>query len=136
MASMGQDENRCAQRSPRGEVLPEAPAPRSAAIDLTYERQRHGGFVGREALLRQLDQQLIHELAQRRVVVTRGPETGKSAVLAVWMDRREVVGDRVPHHFIRRGWSNWDDPEALVVSLIAQVEARCSDAREPDADAL
>jgi hypothetical protein len=49
---------------------------------------------------------------------------GKSAVLAAWLARREAVGGIVPHHFIRRGWANWDDPEALVGSLVAQIEAR------------
>jgi hypothetical protein len=41
----------------------------------------------------------------------------------------------VPHHFIRRGWANWDDPEAMVGSLVAQIEARVADAHEPEADA-
>jgi len=41
----------------------------------------------------------------------------------------------VPHHFIRRGFANWDDPDALVDSLVAQIEARFPGAREPEANA-
>jgi hypothetical protein len=60
---------------------------------------------------------------------------GKSAVLAAWLARREAAGATVPHHFIRRGWADWDDPEALVGSLVAQIDARFPEAREPEADA-
>jgi len=102
------------------------------ALNFAYERQRHVGFVGRAALLAQLDQQLIEEPAQRWVVVTGGPGMGKSAVLAAWLARHEAAGEMVPHHFIRRGWANWDDPEAIVDSLVAQLEARASEAREPE----
>jgi WD40 repeat protein len=105
------------------------------ALNFAYERQRHAGFVGRAALLTQLDQQLIEEPAQRWVVVTGGPGMGKSAVLAAWLARREAAGDMVPHHFIRRGWANWDDPEAMVGSLVAQLEGRIPEARESEADA-
>ena len=104
------------------------------ALNFAYERQRHGGFVGRAALLAQLDQQLIEEPTERWVVVTGGPGMGKSAVLAAWLARREAAGDMVPHHFIRRGWANWDDPEAMVGSLVAQIESRVPEAREPEAD--
>jgi hypothetical protein len=104
------------------------------AIDFAYERQRHAGFVGRADLLARLDRQLIDDTAQRWVVVTGGPGMGKSAVLAAWLSRREAAGEIVPHHFIRRGWSNWDNPAALVDSLVAQMEARFPDLREPEAD--
>jgi hypothetical protein len=60
---------------------------------------------------------------------------GKSAVLAAWLARREAGGSAVPHHFIRRGFANWDDPEALVGSLVAQIEAQFPGARELEADA-
>ncbi|HET9624419.1 MAG TPA: AAA family ATPase [Kofleriaceae bacterium] len=103
-------------------------------IDFTAERARHARFVGRAALLAQLDGQLLAGPSQW-VVVTGGPGMGKSAVLAAWLARRDAAGGPVPHHFIRRGRSNWDDPEALVSSLIAQIEARYSDVREVAADA-
>jgi hypothetical protein len=41
---------------------------------------------------------------------------------------------QVPHHFIRRGWADWNDPEAIVGSLVTQVEARVSGARDPDSE--
>jgi hypothetical protein len=107
---------------------------RSRAIDFTIERQRHAGFVGRAELLGRLDELLIADRTDRRVVVTGGPGMGKSAVLAAWLARREAAGDVVPHHFIRRGWANWDDPETLVGSLVAQIEARFVEPREPEAD--
>ena len=60
---------------------------------------------------------------------------GKSALLAAWLARRELAGAVVPHHFIRRGEYDWDDPAKLVGSLVAQLEARFPAQREPEADA-
>jgi len=60
---------------------------------------------------------------------------GKSAVLAAWLARREASGDAVPHHFIRRGEYDWDDPTKLVGSLVAQIEARFPGQREPEGNA-
>jgi hypothetical protein len=59
--------------------------------------------VGRTALLARLGRLLIDEPAGRWVVVTGGPRMGKRTLLAAWLARREAAGDRVPHHFIRRG---------------------------------
>jgi hypothetical protein len=60
---------------------------------------------------------------------------GKSALLAQWLARREAAGDPVPHHFIRRGEYDWDDPAKLADSLVAQIVARFPDHPEPEADA-
>src|SRR5689334_20685879 len=105
------------------------------AISFALERLRHAGFVGRARLLSRLDQLLVTDTVDRWVVVTGGPGMGKSAVLAAWLAHREAAGGMVPHHFIRRGFANWDDPEALVGSLVAQIETRFPGAREPEADA-
>jgi nucleoside phosphorylase len=118
-----------------GEVPAGAPPLPREAISFAYERQRHVGFVGRADLLARLDRELIEDTAQRWVVVTGGPGMGKSAALATWLARREAAGDTVPHHFIRRGWADWDDPEAMVGSLVAQIDARFPDLCEPEADA-
>src|SRR6185295_5157099 len=104
-------------------------------IDYGIERQRHEGFVGREALLDRLDELLIADGADRWVVVTGGPGMGKSALLAAWLGRRERAGAVVPHHFIRRGQYDWDDPAKLVSSLVAQLEERHPGVCEPEADA-
>lgn len=108
--------------------------PRAGLIDFTAERQRHVQFVGREALLDRLDHLLVAGSTDRWVLVTGGPGMGKSALLAAWLARRMAVGAAVPHHFIRRGEYDWDDPTMLVGSLVAQIEARFPDQREPDAD--
>jgi len=100
-------------------------------IDYSIERQRHEGFVGRAALLARLDQLLILDRTDRWVVVTGGPGMGKSALLAAWLDRREASGACVPHHFIRRGEYDWDDPAKLVGSLVGQIEERFPGLREP-----
>ena len=105
------------------------------AADYAIERQRHDGFVGRAALLARLDQLLITDRADRWVVVTGGPGTGKSALLATWLAQREQRGEVVPHHFIRRGEYDWDDPAHLVSSLISQIEQRFPDRREPVTEA-
>jgi len=53
-----------------------------------------------------------------------------------WLAHREAAGGMVPHHFIRRGFANWDDPEALVGSLVAQIETQFPGGRaKPEADA-
>jgi WD40 repeat protein len=78
---------------------------------------------------------LIADSADRVVVVTGGPGMGKSALLTTWLARRETAGTVVPHHFIRRGEYDWDDPAKLVGSLVAQIEARFPDQHEPQANA-
>ena len=103
-------------------------------IDFGIERQRHEGFVGRAALLDRLDHMLVADRTDRWVVVTGGPGMGKSAMLAAWLARREAAATMVPHHFIRRGEYDWDDPAKLVSSLVAQMEGCFPDQREPDAD--
>jgi predicted ATPase len=65
-------------------------------------------------LLAELDRRLIEDSANRWVVVTGGPGMGKRALLAALLTQREAAGDRVPHHFIRRGEYDWDDPAKLV----------------------
>jgi len=104
-------------------------------LDYCIERQRHEGFVGRDAVLARLDQLLIGTTVDRWVVITGGPGMGKSALLAAWLARCEQAGDVVPHHFIRRGQYNWDDPATLVSSLVAQIEERFAGSREANADA-
>jgi 3',5'-cyclic AMP phosphodiesterase CpdA len=104
-------------------------------VDYSIERRRHESFVGREDLLDRLDQLLVTETADRWVLVTGGPGMGKSALIAWWLARRERAGDRVPHHFIRRGEYDWDDPGKLVGSLVWQIEQRFPAQREPDEDA-
>ena len=101
-------------------------------FDYTNERQRHERFVGREALLARLDALLVDDSADRWVVVTGGPGMGKSAILSAWLARREAAGAVVPHHFIRRGAYDWDDPAQMVGSLVAQLDERFPGAREPD----
>jgi len=101
-------------------------------FDYTNERQRHEKFVGREALLARLDELLVADGVDRWVVVTGGPGMGKSAVLSAWLARREAAGAVVPHHFIRRGAYDWDDPTQLVGSLVAQIGESFPGTREPD----
>src|SRR6185436_785753 len=85
--------------------------------------------------LARLDQLLVGGAADLWVVVTGGPGMGKSALLAAWLRHREAAGAIVPHHFIRRGEYDWDVPAKLVGSLVAQLEERFPELREPDADA-
>src|SRR5262249_48894473 len=82
-----------------------------------------------------LDDLLIADEVDRWVVVTGGPGVGKSALLARWLAQREAAGVMVPHHFIRRGEYDWDDPVKLVGSLVAQLEEMSPELREPEIDA-
>jgi AAA ATPase domain len=102
-------------------------------LDYGIERQRHEGFLGREAVLAELDRLLVEDQTDRWVVVTGGPGMGKSAILAAWLARREAVGVGVPHHFIRRGFYGWDEPAKIMRSLAAQIEVSYPAQRDPDA---
>jgi WD40 repeat protein len=103
-------------------------------FDYSSERQRHEKFVGRAGLLARLDQLLVDSETDRWVVITGGPGMGKSALLAAWLARRQAAGALVPHHFIRRGAYDWDDPAKLVGSLVAQIDEGFPDLREPTGD--
>jgi WD40 repeat protein len=103
-------------------------------FDYKTERARHERFVGRAALLFRLDQLLLDD-EDRWVVITGGPGMGKSALLAAWLARRAVAGAVVPHHFIRRGLYDWDDPGRLIGSLVAQLEDGFPAFREPEEEA-
>jgi nucleoside phosphorylase len=109
--------------------------PRAASerLDYSIERQRHTEFVGREAILAQLDRLLLEDDIDRWVVVTGGPGMGKSAILTAWLNRCELAGAVVPHHFIRRRLYGWDVPAKIVGSLAAQIEERYPGQRDPDA---
>ncbi|HWO25713.1 MAG TPA: ATP-binding protein [Kofleriaceae bacterium] len=85
-------------------------------LDYSNERQRHERFIGRAALLERLDHLLVTDGVDRWVVITGGPGMGKSALLSAWLTRREAAGAAVPHHFIRRGEYDWDDPSKLASS--------------------
>jgi AAA ATPase domain/WD domain, G-beta repeat len=106
----------------------------SGLIDFSVERQRHARFVGRKDVLARLDEALLAPGPSSWVVVTGGPGMGKSALLAAWLARREAAGEVVPHHFIRRGQYDWDDPAKLVGSLVAQLAVRFPDARGAEGD--
>ena len=102
-------------------------------LDYSIERQRHEGFVGREAVLAELERSLVGGETDHWVVVIGGPGMGKSAILAAWLAGREAAGAVVPHHFIRRGQYGWDEPATIVRSLAAQVEASYPAQRDPEA---
>jgi WD40 repeat protein len=102
-------------------------------LDYGIERQRHQGFIGREAVLAELDWLLVADETDRWVVVTGGPGMGKSAILAAWFARRQAAGAVVPHHFIRRGEGGWDEPAKITGSLAAQIEESYPAERDPDA---
>ncbi|HEX2687179.1 MAG TPA: CHAT domain-containing protein [Kofleriaceae bacterium] len=102
-------------------------------LDYAIERQRHEGFIGRAAVLAELDRLLVEDKTDHWVVVTGGPGMGKSAILAAWLARREEAGAIVPHHFIRRGFYGWDEPAKIVRSLAAQIEACYPAQRDLDA---
>jgi WD40 repeat protein len=103
-------------------------------IDYAIERQRHEGFIGRTAQLAELDELLLANRSDCWVLVSGGPGMGKSALVAAWLARRELAGVTIPHHFIRRGEYDWDNPAKLVGSLVGQIEERFPDLRESKDD--
>jgi hypothetical protein len=121
------------REQPMDDGTPPSSRSRAELIDFTLERQRHVRFVGREDVLARLDEWLLGSGAAGWVVVTGGPGTGKSAVLAEWLARREAAGALVPHHFVRRQVATWDQPEVIAASLAAQIEAMFSELCDPEA---
>jgi len=91
-------------------------------------------FVGREEVLARLDEWLDEDDEAGWVIVTGGPGMGKSAILAAWLARREAAGVRVPHHFIRRQMSDWDQPDVIESSLATQIEERFPKLVDPNAE--
>ncbi len=113
---------------------PQPSQTRTGLIDFTIERQRHRRFVGRKDVLAQLDGWLLGPGDDRWVVVTGSAGMGKSAVLSAWLERREAAGAVVPHHFVRRQVSDWDQPERIADSLAAQIEAMFPELCDPSAN--
>jgi hypothetical protein len=106
---------------------------RGQHLDNSIERPYCQGFVGREAMLAELDRLLLDDETDRRVVVTGGPGMGKTAILANWLVRCEAARVIVPHHFIWRGRYSCRDPSAIARSIAAQIEDRYPAHRDPEA---
>ena len=104
------------------------------SIDFRLERGRHETLLGREDVLAELDR-LLGPAGDSRgwVLLKGGPGMGKSALLAHYLARLEGQGQRVPHHFLRRGVRNWDQPDVVARNLAAQVEALFPRQAHPDA---
>ncbi len=91
-------------------------------IDFAGERIRHESFWGRDDVLTQLDQWLLGGRQRGYVLIIGGPGMGKSAILNDWLRRRQKAGERVLHHFLRRGQQDWDQPTSVMRNLAAQIE--------------
>uniref|UniRef100_UPI00286C7A2E AAA family ATPase n=1 Tax=Archangium sp. TaxID=1872627 RepID=UPI00286C7A2E len=104
------------------------------SIDFRLERGRHETLLGREDVLAELDR-LLGPAADSRgwVLLKGGPGMGKSALLAHYLARLEGQGQRVPHHFLRRGVEDWDRPEVVARNLATQVEALLPEQAHPEA---
>ncbi|MBL9004056.1 MAG: AAA family ATPase [Myxococcales bacterium] len=103
-------------------------------FDFSSERSRHRTVQGRDEALEQLDRWMLEEDDPRYVLVTGGPGFGKSALLSEWLRRRERAGDIVPHHFLRRGHRNWDQPALVLRNLSARIERLFPAQRDADAE--
>jgi WD40 repeat protein len=100
-------------------------------IDFELERGRHGTLLGREDVLAEVES-LLNGAPRGWVLVKGGPGLGKSALLAMWLKQQEDAGHRVPHHFLRRGVEDWDQPEVVKRNLAAQVEVLFPDQKDPE----
>lgn len=101
-------------------------------FDCVDQPQHLGHFVGRGKLLAHIDQLLTTGPVARSIAVISGPGMGKSALLAAWLASRKERP--VPHHFIRRGEYDWDDPAIIVSSLVAQIGELFPTQREAEGD--
>ncbi len=100
-------------------------------IDFELERGRHETFLGREDVMAEVEA-LLAGGSRGWVLIKGGPGLGKSALLATWLKRCEDRGHRVPHHFLRRGVEDWDQPEVVKRNLAAQVEALFPEHKDPE----
>jgi hypothetical protein len=119
-------------------IIP-ANAVASSAVDAAHwvagfavERQRHGPLLGAPELLSSIDSWLASGVDRGWLLVTGAPGAGKSALLALLVAHLGSGADLPPHHFIRRGHSDWDQPFAIQSSLVAQIEARYQAVANPD----
>jgi hypothetical protein len=101
-------------------------------IDFELERGRHGALFGREDVMAEIET-LLNGASRGWVLVKGSPGMGKSALLTTWLSRREEQGHRVPHHLLRRGVEDWDQPEVVKSNLAAQVEALFPEQKDPEA---
>jgi hypothetical protein len=88
--------------------------------DCTLEMTRHHDFVGRHWLSEHV-QTFLHVSPSGYLLLTGGPGVGKSAFVTAQIHQspRPVV-----YHFIKRGMGSWDEPEALLRSLTAQLRRK------------
>lgn len=121
-------------RDAEGREQAAAPA---GVIDFSQERARHGTILGRDQVFETV-LGWIDESPKGWILVKGGPGTGKSAILAALLDRFEAASgpELVPHHFLRRGQGNWDEPDAVLRNLSARLERICGPAVPPSAPGM
>lgn len=115
---------------------PGAPSRSTPAVplsDFALERDLHGPLLGGEEILVSIDEWLEGTGARGWLLVTGSPGAGKSALLSHLVERLSTPGQLPPHHFLRRGHADWDQPYAVQASLVAQIEAIYPSAGNPDA---
>ena len=89
-------------------------------IDCTLEIERHKDFVGRHWLQARV-QTFIDTHTSGYLLLTGRPGVGKSAFVAAQV-RQDL--EPVVRHFIKRDMPQWDDPEAILRSLTAQLRRK------------
>ncbi len=119
--------------------LPAPPQPDSRctpAVPLASfasERQHHGPLLGCEELLASIDEWLENAGGRGWLLITGSPGAGKSALLSHLVTRLGDGQSAPPHHFLRRGHADWDQPYAAQATLVAQIEALYPATGNPDA---
>ena len=99
-------------------------------IDFAQERMRHGEIIGREEVMSTV-RGWIDGASRGWILIKGGPGTGKSAILVGILNllEKEYGAESAPYHFLRRGQSNWNEPDAVVRNLTTRLE-RISTAAE------
>jgi hypothetical protein len=101
-------------------LVVEAQAPWRDIIDCTLELNRHRNVVGR-AWLQEWVQVFVESHSSGYLLLTGGPGIGKSAFVAAQV--RQGPSPKV-YHSMKRGMGNWDEPEAMLRSLTAQLRRK------------
>lgn len=105
----------------------------SSRLAFESERARHPELRGREDVLALMEDWLSGSADRGWLLITGSPGAGKSAVLSHFIAAREKLGQPVPHHFLRRGVADWDQPYAIQSSLVSQIETLFPSSSNPDA---
>ncbi len=91
-------------------------------VDFRSEWNRHVNLCGLESLFQCIEKHLDDRTFDRGFILLEGgPGVGKSAALYRWFHAPAPADRLTVYHCIRRGVHGWDQPQAVLQNLLAQL---------------